>query len=251
MFSGFEARNGFDTRHPENWDMRKRRRVEKYGYILHSLTSTQHFIARPRTKAQREALRVRTGQLSPNQKAFVIHDIPSARVRYIKGKRKKLLIDIVREVKGGEVFVRDFIFTELLGFQPLTWEKMVDAMRDMLPFLPDTIPGSAAVEGASEEPWFVLLSQPHGPISAPVRKSMLLQRMQQWGSEYSNAFSGILIGVRLTGSRWDAAMAPNSEYNERQRRRLVYKQIQKEHLNAIRRKYYRSSSLTGKKGRVK
>jgi hypothetical protein len=116
---------------------------------------------------------------------------------------------------------RDYLFQEMLGFQPYRWEDFIRALRMLLPLLPDKTP-------TGKDALYTLLSREHGPISAPVPKPFLLQVMLEWSEAYANEFAGTLIGVRYQGDRWQAAMGPQSELNQRERRRMLYRRIKQQ-----------------------
>jgi hypothetical protein len=236
VYRGFDAKSGFDARYPQNWTARQHQEVQAYGVRLHSLMGTQHLIVRPRTKAEEKALRVHTQQKVARQKAFVIHTSKplKAEVHFVTQPMRRmpffappigggLRVEMVATYQGGELVLtdRDYLFEEMLGFQPIRWEDFITALRMLLPLLPDKTPtGKGAL--------YTLLSREHGPISSPVLKEFLLEEMQRWAEAYSNDFAGTLIGVRYQGDRWTAAMSPQSEYNKRQERRTLYRKIREE-----------------------
>lgn len=205
----------------------------EYGARLHSLMSAQHLIVRPRTKAEEKALRIHTQQKVPRQKAFVIHTSKPlvAQVHFVTQPEKKmpffaapigggLRVEMVQTYQDGELVLtdRDYLFEEVLGFQPYRWEDFIYALQMLLPLLPDTTPtGKPAM--------YTLLSREHGPISVPVLKEFLIEVLQEWAEKYEDEFAGTLIGVRYQGDRWVAAMSPTSEYNTRQERRSLYRKI--------------------------
>lgn len=236
VYRGFTARDGFDARYPQNWSAKQHTQVMEYGARLHALMSAQHLIVRPRNKAEEKALRIHTQQHVARQKAFVIHtsDPLKARVHYSTQPSRLmpffappigggLRVEMVREHQDGKLVLvdRDYLFQEMLGFQPYTWGQFLRALRMLLPLLPDKTP-------SGRDALYTLLSREHGPISAPVLKQFLIETLVEWSESYSNSFAGTLIGVRYQGDRWQAAMGPRSEYNQRQARRTLYKRIKQQ-----------------------
>lgn len=240
LFSGFEASDGYDGRYPRNWSMQRRRSVERFAYQANTLLSTPGLLIKPRSQRERDALEKHTGQLHPRQIRFVVH-VPAPqkmRVRFVRDRArvpfmgaaalrlKTLRVETVEKVTGGEMYTRDYLFREILGYQPVVWEDFIYALIRLLPYLPDRTP-------SGEEATYTLLSQPHGPISSPVLKSLLLEEMQRWAEEYADDFPGLLVGVRYQGDTFRSYMSPGSEYNERQRIRSVFQKIKKEYKRTI------------------
>lgn len=257
VYKGFEASEGYDATRTETWSAQRRRQVQDYGGRVHNLKSTQHVIVSARTAQQHRALRLKTGQLSPRQKAYVIH-VPapeSTRVRFVRERGVKgVRAEIVRKVTDGEVFIREYLFREVTGSQPQTFKAMRSAMAKMLSRLPSTVAG--------EEAYYTLLSEPHGPISTPVPKSMLLEKFQDWHDEYGTAayirlghedFAEQVIGVRLMGTRTEAFTEANERLDRRARyqldRRARYQRVKRQ-LQRERRRIDRGGRLTGRVGRI-
>lgn len=240
FFSGFESRDGYDARYPGNWSMQRRRQVEYFAYQANALLSTPSLIVKPRNARERRALEKHTGQIHPRQIRFAVH-VPAPlrmRVRFVRDRarvpfmgaaallQKRLRVEVVDKVVNGELYTRDYLFREILGYQPVVWDEFIEALIGLLPYLPDYTP-------SGEDATYTLLSQPHGPISSPKLKKLLLNEMQRWMQEYSNDLSGLLIGVRYQGDTFTSYMSLKSEYNERQRIRTVFRKIKKEYRNAL------------------
>lgn len=233
VYRGFGAADGFDARYPQNWTTAQHQEVMEYGARLHSLMSGQYVIVRPRTKAEERALRVHTQQWVARQKAFVVHTSKPliAQVHYVTQPEKQmpfgarsigggLRVEMVQTYQDGKLVLadRDYLFEEMLGFQPYDWRDFLYALRMLLPLLPDKTP-------TGKDAMYTLLSREHGPIGSPVLKHFLLQVLQEWAETYEDEFGATLIGVRYQGDRWVAAMSPASEYNKRQERRVLYRKI--------------------------
>lgn len=225
-FTGFDSEKGYDLRHPERWPAQRRAQVQAYGAYLHQLTSGDrpYLIVPARSKGQKRALQRRTGQGLRRQKAFILHTEAPSNTRVIfkrDRKTRRVEIEVRRAVRGGEIVVRDFLFRELVGYQPFTFEEMQDALDEMLALehsdgalvMPPEFP-----EDSGNEAYYSMLSELHGPISAPIPYSMLRAHLVQWQEEYGNTlhegFAETLIGYRLQGTEGMA----DAEYNERDRR---------------------------------
>ncbi len=236
VYRGFSPKDGFDARYPQNWTAHQHSQVMAYGARLHSLMSAQHVIVRPRTKAEEKALRIHTQQKVPRQKAFVIHTSKPlvAAVHYVTQPEKKmpffappigggLRVEMVQSYQDGALVLtdRDYLFEEMLGFQPYNPDDFIYALRMLLPLLPDKTP-------TGKEAMYTLLSREHGPIGTPVFKEFLIETLLDWLEVYEDEFAATLIGVRYQGDRWTAAMSPQSEYNQRQERRALYRKIREQ-----------------------
>lgn len=258
IFTGFEAKDGFDARHPENWSAARVAKARRYGVRLHNLQSSPHVIVRPRSTAQREALLRHVAQPWPNLKAFVVHTPHPAntQVEYVREPPRllpfhvtlpgRVRVQLVKKIRGGAQLTRDYLFREILGYQPglsgpggrfrkgrNPWEDMIHATRLMLPYMPDT--AISAQTGKPEEAWYTFVSMPHDSIGAAIRKSDLLSVLRSDYSRYSEGFAGLILGFRYQGSRWKAAMSPRSEMNQRDRWKQHYKQEREDTLKALRR----------------
>jgi len=241
LFSGFEARDGYGARYPGNWSLRRRRELERFSYEANALLSVPSLIVAPKNSDQRAALIKHTGQLHKRQIRFVVH-VPAPQrkhVRYVRARvpfphmgagalfQKGLRVEVVDKVTGGEMYTRDYLFREILGYQPVLWSDFLDAMLRLLPYLPDLAP-------SGEEAAYTLLSVPHGPISSPVLKSFLLDEMQDWAGRYKEEFAGLLVGVRYQGDTFRSYMSEKSEYNERQRIRSGFRRAKYKYSLAVR-----------------
>lgn len=258
VFTGFDATDGYDVRHPESWSAARVKRVQRYGIRLRALKASPHIIVRPRSEAQRIALLRHVAQPWPNMKAFVVHTPhpKGTSVRYVleparllpfhATKPAQLRVQLVRPIHGGRQYTRDFLFREILGYQPglsgpggrfrrgrNPWDDMVYATRMLLPYLPDT--AMSARTRLPEEAWYTLISMPHDSIGGAIRKSELVNTLLQDYAHYSESFAGLILGFRYQGSRWKAAMSPKSEMHKRERWRQIYKKERQETLRDMRR----------------
>lgn len=261
FYSGFSASDGYDARRLRHWPDARVAELKRFIAEARRLTSGEYHelytLQRPRTADQRSALILHSGLISPDetkhpQRAWPIYaNTRKVKVRYIKERVpvgaamgrpiyiERLRAEIRRQVgKTGSVLVhRDYLFREVLGFQPGIdsttpegmrvgrllgtmdpWQQMRKAMRLLLPHLPDYTP-------RGDEAHYRLLSD-RGPVGTAVPKHMLLDRMETWGEEYgdSQGFVGSLIGTRYVGDEFAAISGPRSVDKLAQERRARYQE---------------------------
>lgn len=263
VFTGFETVDGYDLRHVELWSQRRVVRARKFGVRLRNLKSYPHIIVRPRTAEQRAALFRHVSQPWKNLKAFVVHTPRNPErtvVQYVMGPpipmgfgvtlRPKLRVQLVADELGGKHLTQDFLFREILGYQPglpgpggafrhgrHPWEDMIYATRMLLPFMPRTT--MSAKTGQEEEAWYTVISMPHDSIGASIRWSEILNYFRSDYSKYDPEFAGLILGFRYQGDRWKAAMSPRSEMNRRDRWKSLYRQEKSETRKALLRAEWR------------
>lgn len=257
VFVGFEAKDGFDARRPERWSGARVAKAKRYGIRLRNLQAAPHVIVRPRTQEQRVALLRHVAQPWPNMKAFIIHTPhpKGTRVRYVKEPQRllpfhvtkpaQLRVQLVKKIRGGSQMTQDFLFREILGYQPglsgpggrfkkgrNPWADMLYATRMLLPYMPSW--SMNAQTRKKEEAWYTVISMPHDSIGASIRKSEILNTLREWSEQYLGSFAGLILGFRFQGTRWKAAMSPRSEMNQRERWRMIYKKERERTLRAMR-----------------
>ena len=239
LYAGFTPERGFDVRLLKHWPHSRIEELRGYISDANRLTSGEYHelytLARPRTSDQIHALQLHTSQVSrderrhPQQRWVIYANTRKARVRYVVERvpiaaamgrgifEERVRAEVVQPVKGGRLVHRDYLFREVLGFQPgiesttpggmrmarflgtvHPWEQMIAAMRVLVRIIPDRT-------RAGEEAYYRLLTD-RGPVYSAVPKHFLVQLMQQWGEEYERAtdFAGMLIGVRFTGDEFKA-----------------------------------------------
>lgn len=268
FYGGFDPRDGYDLRHVRHWTDE---RVEVLGRFIgqaNRLVSGEfhelYTLHRPRSPGQRRALVLHTGLSSPDedrhpQRAWPIYaNTREVELRYVKETvpklgvprmaglaptEERLRVEVRRPVKGGALVHRDYLFREVLGFQPglesttpeglraaqvlgttVPWQQMVLAMRMLLPRLPDRTP-------KGNEVYYRLLSD-RGPIGTSAPKHMLVERMQEWGEDYNQRFVAMLIGVRYQGDEFEAVRGPKSLDAKSERRRARYAELARERQRA-------------------
>lgn len=261
LYSGFSAEDGYDVRRLRHWPDSRIKELQGFIAQARRLTSGEYHelytLHRPRTPDQRSALILHSGLISPDerkhpQRAWPIYaNTKKVKVRYIKERvpigaamgrpiyLERLRAEIRRPVgeKGSVLVHRDYLFREMLGFQPGIdsttleglrvgrllktmdpWQQMRKAMRMLVPLLPDYTP-------QGHEAYYRLLSD-RGPIGTSVPKHMLIDRMDMWGEEYGDAggFVGSLIGVRYVGDELKAVSGPKSVDKRAEQRRTRYQE---------------------------
>lgn len=193
FFSGFDSRDGYDLRDVKSWPASRVRTVDKYAEYLNHLQSQTFSRIVPRSKKERAGLIDYTGQRLRRQKAFVVHK-PSEKDEVAIGSQGEVVV--VRELPtGGFLFTADYIFSVVLGWQPITWDEVVQATKEILPHLPD---GN-----------YFILSELHQEIDVPQPKRMLLRIMMRYLQEYAEkAFASTIIGFRRIADN----IVANKEY---------------------------------------
>lgn len=151
-----------------------------------------------------------------------------------------LRVELQRQVKGGQVTERNYIFQEILGWQPGLeveptiagakllgipvdpWEQMVFALKELIDHI---LP---ALSPSGQEPSYSLLTHTHGPIGQPVPLSGLLEEARRYSRTYGvnretgerdPSFADTIIGVRYMGTEFQATQ--KAVKIERQRAKYI------------------------------
>lgn len=218
LVKGFEAGDGYDLHHPEYWTKQQADRVRAFSQELGAILSQPHKIVRPRSKRTAVSLEVFTGQRFKGQKAWVVH-VPKAEETTVKvtsaGK-----VEVVRKVRGGEVVDRFYLFEEIFGRKPETWEEIVEMTRIMTglkkykeSFLYDE--DQAEFVRVMPKGLYTLWVETQGDTDAPVKRELLIRRLQEYEQTYGNArsdlwkgggFDEVILGFHWQGTNRDAAM---------------------------------------------
>lgn len=251
IYGGFTSAEGYDLRYIKRWPEARLNQARKYLSQVNRLTSGESWqtfsLHKATTLEEHQAIYRHTRQGSDDPKhplkAYVLFsNVKGARVRYVEEEypiaaamgrpivKKRLRAEVVRPVKRGLLLQRDYIFDEVLGFQPGVdvgtpqgaknaellgtaepWEQMLIAMERLLAFLPQ--------HTASGEPaWYRLLSD-RGPIDGAATKSRLMARMQRYAAEYDPTFVETLIGVRFQGGEFESRKIQRRSEEMRQKYR--------------------------------
>lgn len=258
LYAGFDPKRGYDLNKLSRWPDSRIEEVSRFISHANRLTSGEYHdlytVVRPRTNEQREALRLHTSQVSTDedkhpQKAYVIYaNVRDARVDFVeevtlKGvafgmpiEERRLRVEIREPVEGGALIHRDYLFREVLGFQPGTestteeglrvakelgtfdpWGQMSIAMRELLPRLPQR-------SRNGNEAYYRLITD-RGPISVSRPVHMLAQLMEEWGDKYDAGFVETIIGLRYQGDEFRAVVGPASLDSKAEQRRARYRRL--------------------------
>lgn len=207
-FTGFDAKAGYDLRFIRSLHPRKVKAIQNYGSYLHNLQSTPHVRAVPRGKKARSGLRQFTGQRLPRQKAFVVHT-PHPETTKVTAPKGNVKLE--RPVTKGKVREQFFLFEQMLGYQPVTFEEMRAALKEMLPKMP---PG-----------YYQLWTVPHGEIGVPRTRNLLMELLNQYENSYERGARARLhadFAEAILGFKWQAIDFETSAelYNEQQAERV-------------------------------
>lgn len=270
LYAGFGTAEGYDLKRipfwPEDRELAARKAVAETNR-LYSTGYGSFIKVRPRSVAEDVALRQRTGQTThfpghPQYRYLVLANTPkTSRVRYLKEAvplgfgvtQERLRAEVVTGVKGGRMMTREYIFSEILGFQPGIesaspfglaqaerlgtadpWEQMKIAMREFERRLPKNVMRG---KFKGEEAHYQMLTD-RGPVGSVMPAHMLLANMERWGEEYGThaGFAANLIGVLYRGSEFRAFTAQNRQEDARSRyareKRERYKKSAAERLRA-------------------
>lgn len=283
IYAGFDAKDGFDIKRLDRLPLERREDLHSHiSEVNREMSRGEEFgkqewkIVRPRSKAQREALIRHTleplGSRAHPRRAFIVPTgTPTkTQVRYVKGPvvrgwrrpvlwgtgiptlpepilEEGLRAEVVETYPGGETAFRDYIFAELLGWQPGLdiqagiegakflgiprdpWEQMAFAIEQLMPMLPSTTPGG--------KPAYYQLITGNGPISTVWSWEDLLWGMREFyekgGSGHidierrqkdpsASTFTETIIGVRYQGTELQAIGGPRSAVATLERRRAAY-----------------------------
>lgn len=309
VFKGFDSKDGYNLTNLKRWPHARMMEAQHYIRLYNSYTARRRkfILTRPRTAAEKEALQRFTLETFPEgkhaQKAWVIHtDSPdTARVEYARmpvqegwrrtkvGRkivyepviREGLRVELVHKVRGGRLIDRDWIFKEVLGFQPGIdftskaligaqkihleadpYEQMVTAIRLLLPLLPDTTP-------TGQEAYYKILTAQFGPIGASQPKHRLIEEFRRYAETYGpkareserlrikrglSTFAETIIGVRYMGSEFTAlktdAQMERSVLRERQEKQKQRQQRRRKDYEKLSRFEHRAR-VRWARGRIK
>lgn len=207
-FKGFEAADGFDLHHPEQWTAAQVRKLTNRARILNEILAGPHQRIVPKTKREKAALKHHTRLVAKDVKAFPV-TMPSRDSKVHVTKKGR--VSVRRPVKGGYLQDQFFYFAD---YKPpshlVTFQDLRDALKLMLPDLPDS--GN-----------YVFNSAIHGPIGNSQPKESLDYILRQWWEAYDKndltgekeGFPSGIVGVIRLSNKID----PDEEYAERRKRR--------------------------------
>lgn len=204
FFKGFDAKDGYDLRHPERMSWQRFNTLKKYGQQAHTLTSSPYYRAVARTKKEHDALRRYTGQAVKSKthgnRAYVVHH-PEAAYRDIKIKvNKKGRVTLVRKLPGVTTRSQIFMFIEY-GFNPKTFVSVDDVKRAVKTMIKS---GDLPEVGH-----YQLESELHGAIWYTMDRDDILLNLDSTirdSSARSPSFSKGLLGLRYYTDDIDAEL---------------------------------------------
>lgn len=208
LVTGFEASDGFDLRHPERWTKQQADKVRAFSQELGSILSQSHVIARPRSKQSREALEVFTGQRFKGQKGWIVH-VPKPDETTVRVKGGK--VEISRAVRGAQVLDRFYLFEEIFGIKPDTWDDILEMTRILIgkkryrdSYLYDE--DYASTVRKMPDGFYTLWVETQGDTGAPVRRELLLDNLtfyeQAYGNKNSDTWKGGGFEEVILGFHW-------------------------------------------------
>lgn len=243
VVEGFESDDGYNLRHPEFWTKQQADRVRAFSQELGAIMSQPHKIVRPRSKRSAVSLEVFTGQRFKRQKAWIVH-VPAAEESTVKitsdGK-----VEVKRKVRGGEVVDRFYLFEEIFGQRPETWEEIVEMTRILVgekkyrdSHLYDE--DYAPMVRVMPKGLYTLWVETQGDTDAPVKRELLIRRLREFQDTYGNAlsdtwkgggFEDVILGFHWQGTNRDTAMAKRqalvAERNAAARERRLQRQARR------------------------
>lgn len=219
-FRGFTAADGYDLRDIKTWHLNRVRSVERYAEYLNHLLSQPNSRIEPRTKTEMRGVRNFTGQRLRRQFAFVVHK-PTDRDEVAIGPRGEVVI--VRELPTGGFLQSEFYFFDtVLGYQPLTWDEVVEATEEIVEEMPEGM--------------YFIYSELHGEIDTPHRRDILPRLMRRYEQEYSQKkFADTIRGFKRVADD----ITPNQEYEQLFKRRQARKETKTREWNRLRKQIHR------------
>jgi hypothetical protein len=229
IFSGLDAKHGFDLRHVERWSAAKLNTARTRIQTLNTLTSRPFSVIVPRTKKQREAAKKFTGQDAPRQKEYITQVQIQGRdkARFLDGKvaieRKfpsgsktikqrflfkdylqpgESLKDLLNSNEGlSEADIEEDLAEETLQ-APSTFRQMVEVTLRMLKDMPVKVYGEPA--------FYAIVSPQYGPIGRTATHGRVISLLQEYmntydpgGEEYRGhqQFAEVIVGFQMIGTK--------------------------------------------------
>ncbi len=224
IYSGLQARDGFDLRHIERWSAAQLRAARERVQSLNTLTSRPFTVLIPRTAKQKKAARSYTGQGLKKQKEFIVtvQDTKRDKVTFQNNK-----VIIQREFESGTKTIKQrYLFADYLKLgepRPLTFVQMRDITKRMLPDMPDRYRGNRL--------YYTLITIQYGPIGNSVWKDDVLDLLANYHERYDpgrqhEGFAEQVIGFQMVGTFGQASQYQADRERKsaaaRQRRKLRF-----------------------------
>lgn len=205
FFRGFESANGFNLTDISRWPLQRVKKIEAHHLYLANLQSQTYKRVIPKTKQQRRGLEDFSGQVLPEQFAFVVHVESDRDEVHVMRTGRIVISRKIAGIRAGIVVMDNYLFMTLLGWRPATWDEVIQATEEMLPMM---------AEGR-----YFILSELHDMIGVAHEKRMLLRLIQRYAMEYaSKKFADTILGFRRFESRVQTDKIEGDKYYARQRR---------------------------------
>lgn len=211
FFAGFDARDGYDLRHPERLSAQRVKAITQYGGHLHSMMATPHVrVSKPRSKKKQAALESFTGQRYSGTKkprAYVISvDNEAAQLDTKVSVTKSGQVRIERQVGKAHLVDQYYLFADN-GFPPSSFRSFDDVLKASRHLVKKVLPPG----------FYTLWSAKHGSIWIPMDRDDILRNLNKNTGESNEreGFPNDLLGFKFQGDESTA----ETEYIERSQRR--------------------------------
>lgn len=203
VYTGFEARDGFDIRKLEYWPAHVKNAVRDAAGSLHLITNNPFKVVDARTQVRKRALIRFTGQAPTPKHAPKKFAVPLSSehqtVHFVPDKVFGERAEIFQTAKGVRLRTRRYLFNELTGDQPQTFRQMIKVTRGLIDRLP-------------KDGNFLFLTT-QGTIGTLMYRDFILDEMRHYYEAYENpktriedkkGFAGNLIGFEWHGDEEEA-----------------------------------------------
>lgn len=215
FFTGFDARDGYDLRHPERLSAQRVKAITQYGGHLHSMTATPHVrVAKPRSKKKQAALESFTGQRYSGMKksrAYVVPvDNEAAQLNTKVSVTDAGQVRVERHVGKAHLIDEFYLFSDY-GFDSAEFISLDDVIKASRYMVKKVLPSGT----------YVLWSKVHGAIWLPLDRDEILLNLNGLVNKYLKAnehhagFANTLLGWKYQGDYSTAEVT----YTEREQRR--------------------------------
>lgn len=203
LYTGFEAKDGFDIRRIETWSATLKNRVREAAGSLHLITNNPFKVVDARTQVRKRALIRFTGQAPTPQHAPKKFAVPlsstNQTVHFVPDKKFGERAEIFQTAKGARLRTRRYLFNEITGHQPQTFKQMIRVTRKLIETLP------------KDGNYLFLTTQ--GTVGTLMYRDFILDELRHYFEAYENpqtrtehkiGFAGNLIGFEWHGDEDEA-----------------------------------------------